>query len=367
MPEDVFCTSGRYCFMEDFARYWAQKQGDCQPRGSAATCGSAAPACAWDASLRVCYSTKTEDDYAGIPAVAFVAELKSQEWKEYQTRRHELLAAVGRQFEVDLENKMTGWSLNTDGSGLQFAFISFNATYPRQNTVDQANEWFSRWETFRETHGFALGGFQTTELYLFMVTQNEMVKAATMGILLSLLVTVIVMTAATMSLWLAALGAVNIVAITVIFLGIVPLIGWSLGENECIFLIATVGLSVDYTVHLLHSYNSAQADSRQERVRLALSEMGISVANSAITTLLSAAILFGCGFNFFFQFGGFIFIVIGLSILLSTNLLMPLLLLFGPEGEQGRLRPCASRLFAAHKQGDAAAMEATVVGAPETA
>ena len=80
-------------------------------------------------------------------------------------------------------------------------------------------------------------------------------------------------------------------------------------------MIATVGLSVDYTVHLLHAYDNAPVSSRTARAHAALEEMGISVANSAITTLFAAAMLFACGFYFFFQFGGFIFMVIGLSIL----------------------------------------------------
>eukprot|EP00434_Breviolum_minutum_P027648 symbB.v1.2.024455.t1/scaffold2319.1/size82456/4 len=37
------------------------------------------------------------------------------------------------------------------------------------------------------------------------------------------------------------------------------------------------------------------------------------------------------------RFGGFIFMVIGLSILMSTNFLMPLMMLVGPEGDQGKL------------------------------
>ena len=164
-----------------------------------------------------------------------------------------------------------------------------------------------------------------------------MVKAATMGIGLSLLVCWIVLLATTWNWWTSTLGLVCIVCITATFLGIVPLLGWSLGENECIFMIATVGLSVDYTVHLLHAYNNTPARTRTDRAHAALEEMGISVANSAITTLFAAAMLFACGFYFFFQFGGFIFMVIGLSILMSTNFLMPLLMLIGPENDQGNL------------------------------
>merc|ERR1719160_848794 len=113
----------------------------------------------------------------------------------------------------------------------------------------------------------------------------------------------------TMNWKVALLGFINITGTTSVFLGIMPLLGWSLGESECVFLIAVVGLSVDYTVHLLHAYHhgAGEVSSRLERSKFALSEMGISVTNSAVTTLLAAVILFGCGFYFFFQFGAFIF------------------------------------------------------------
>jgi len=92
-------------------------------------------------------------------------------------------------------------------------------------------------------------------------------------------------------------------------------------------------------VHLLHSYNHGSGD-REERTKHALAEMGISVTNSAITTLAAAIILFGCGFYFFFQFGGFIFFVIGFSIIMSITLLIPLLLVAGPKNGAGSIMCC---------------------------
>lgn len=280
----------------------------------------------------------------GIPETEFLtllstmstADASMTEFEHYMDEKYKYLRTINRRYEADFHGRYTGVRMNGLKTEVMFAWISFNATFPRENTVDEADLWYSRWQTFKETHAPTLGGFQTTDLYLFLVTQREMVKAATMGIGLSLLVAFLVLLATTCNWWSSSLGLVCIICITATFLGVVPLLGWSLGENECIFMIATVGLSVDYTVHLLHAYDNAPVDSRLGRAHAALEEMGISVANSAITTLFAAALLFACGFYFFFQFGGFIFMVIGLSILMSTNLLMPLLMLVGPEGSQGR-------------------------------
>jgi predicted RND superfamily exporter protein len=171
-----------------------------------------------------------------------------------------------------------------------------------------------------------------------------MVKGAILGIVCSLLVAFLILVLTTMNWWTAALGLLNICAEVCVFLGLLPVIGWSLGEYECIFMIATVGLSVDYTVHLLHAYNHSHAEDRISRGKAAMGEMGMSVLNSAITTLLAAFILFFCGFYFFFQFGAFLFIVIFVSIIMSMTFLMPIIMMIGPERDQGRLAPIYRRI-----------------------
>eukprot|EP00927_Polykrikos_kofoidii_P003073 TRINITY_DN11218_c0_g1_i1.p1 TRINITY_DN11218_c0_g1~~TRINITY_DN11218_c0_g1_i1.p1 ORF type:complete len:1167 (-),score=160.03 TRINITY_DN11218_c0_g1_i1:20-3229(-) len=335
VPQDEGCLNGRYCFIEDFAEFWAFNAGDCVGVTAEAAC-TAKSGCAWSTGTRgkyVCFSTTNSNDYPGLSESTFVEELFGAKFAAYRQTRDAVLQSLGQTYAIEEGNLNTGFRQGSS-SGIQLAWVSFNATIPIVNTVEEANTWYKRWEDFRKEHTPTLGGFQTTEVYLFMVTQNEMVKAAVMGILLSLIISYVVMLLTTQNWWIAALGLLNIGCISVVFLGTMPLLGWSLGENECIFLIAVVGLSVDYTVHLLHSYNLSSG-SRLQRCRTALGDMGISVVNSSITTLLACAILFGCGFYFFFQFGAFIFFVIGYSILMSITLLIPLLMLFGPGDSQG--------------------------------
>ena len=35
------------------------------------------------------------------------------------------------------------------GLQVMFSWISFNATFPRENTVDEANVWYNRWQEFK--------------------------------------------------------------------------------------------------------------------------------------------------------------------------------------------------------------------------
>merc|ERR1712151_671335 len=99
--------------------------------------------------------------------------------------------------------------------------------------------------------------------------------------------------------------------------------------------IMAVGLSVDYTVHLLHAFNESPAPDRGKRVQESLSSMGITVLSGAVTTLLAALPLFLTQSTFFNRFGTFVFITIFLSITLALFLLTPLLLLIGPKGKFG--------------------------------
>jgi len=326
-PDDDRCRPGRHCFMEEFARFWAWNQGDCTAKATSVDCTGD---CLWDSALNVCYSKKTEDDYPGLPRAEFVSALGGAAFEQHLLKRKNLES-------YERYTELTGFTLSPDKSRIKFAFVGWNATYSAMLTVEEANDIYDAWEALYQKHMADYGGFQTTELYIFRATQKEMVKGAILGIFLSLAIALVVMLITTLNWWTSLLGFMNICGIAATFLGFVPLIGWSLGENECIFLIGTVGLSVDYTVHLLHAYNHTQDYARADKARKALGEMGISVISSAFTTLAAAFVLFFCGFYFFFQFGAFIFLVITISILMSLTFMIPVMIIIGPQGDQGRI------------------------------
>merc|ERR1719188_39800 len=100
----------------------------------------------------------------------------------------------------------------------------------------------------------------------------------------------------------------------------------------------TVGLSVDYTVHLLHAYNHSSEKTREGRTKACLEAMGITVLSGSVTTLLAAIPLFLCLLRFFQQYGTFVFFTILLSILCAIFLLPPVLLTVGPEGHTGDIK-----------------------------
>lgn len=55
---------------------------------------------------------------------------------------------------------------------------------------------------------------------------------------------------------------------------------------SAVFIVMSVGLSVDYSMHLMHFFLMAEGQSRNERAYQSLSKMGIPVLMSALTTLV---------------------------------------------------------------------------------
>lgn len=106
------CENGRYCYMETFAQYWAHhlEGAACQSFRTQGNC-TGAGACAWDARLNTCYTTKTEKDYPGLPAAEFIAHLGSDKFSAYMKSREQVLSAAGRSYEVLLGKQLTGLRL----------------------------------------------------------------------------------------------------------------------------------------------------------------------------------------------------------------------------------------------------------------
>jgi hypothetical protein len=100
-------------------------------------------------------------------------------------------------------------------------------------------------------------------------------------------------------------------------------------------MIVVVGMAVDYTVHLMHSYNECGAPSRFEKAQIALTEMGVSVVSGAFTTFVAAIPLLFAQFIFFQRFGSFIAMITSASIAWAVFYLMTLAMAVGPEGTEG--------------------------------
>lgn len=134
----------------------------------------------------------------------------------------------------------------------------------------------------------------------------------------------------------ALFATVTIVAVITCVLAAILLLGFAFGMFECIFIILTCGMAIDYAVHLAHFYKHASG-TRVERATSALHGVGLSIIGGAITTMGAGAPQFMCVILFFRLNGTFIFLTSGLALLFSFFMMIPLLMIAGPEGQQGEL------------------------------
>ncbi len=138
-------------------------------------------------------------------------------------------------------------------------------------------------------------------------------------------------------MWLSLWATLCLLGIILCMLGFFVLVGWTIGAVEAISLSIIVGLSVDYTLHLGHSYNHVPKKDRYGKTRVSLAEIGSSVLAGAITTAGAMIPLFFCIIQVFVVIGVIVSVTIGLSIYFSLGLFSAILTAIGPEGRSGKI------------------------------
>ena len=248
------------------------------------------------------------------------------------------------QLKLDHENyaSLTGFTSTTDGvagGAVKAIFHAFNATIPQnvRPTPGSTGPWFDKWDAFASAHcATDLNCLHTTRLYSFYDVLTSLFSFAFMTTIVCVACSFVVLLLVTSNVLIAVFATVTIVAVITCVLAGILLLGFAFGMFECIFIILTCGMAIDYAVHLAHFYKHASG-TRVERATSALHGVGLSIIGGAITTMGAGAPQFMCAILFFRLNGTFIFLTSGLALLFSFFMLIPLLMAMGPEAQQGEL------------------------------
>ncbi|XP_013398571.1 protein patched homolog 1 isoform X2 [Lingula anatina] len=146
-------------------------------------------------------------------------------------------------------------------------------------------------------------------------------------------VTFLVITLVLMNPWAGFMVVMVLAMIVVELFGFMGLIGIKLSAIPAVILIVSVGIGVEFTVHICVGFITA-IGSRNRRMRIALEHMFAPVIHGAISTLLGVAMLVGSEFDFIVRY--FFNVLTALVVLgvLNGLILLPVLLsIFGPKGE----------------------------------
>ena len=124
---------------------------------------------------------------------------------------------------------------------------------------------------------------------------------------------------------------ISMTSVVLGFLGLLKFWKLSLSAIKTVQLLIAVGLCLNFTVHISHSFMIATGKSRNERVSMALEKVGGIIMNEAISLFLGISMLaFGSSF-LFTSFFKCMVDVIALGLLHSMILLPVLLTFIGPR------------------------------------
>lgn len=160
----------------------------------------------------------------------------------------------------------------------------------------------------------------------FIVNQSELLANFGFVFLAVFIITIVLLVHPTTSLLVVA----NVVLIDVELLASLNVWGLKLDSISATCLIMAVGLVVDYSAHLAHSYMQQSGTDRNARVAKALTEMGSSIALGGLTTFCGVMSLAAASSEVFRTFFKMFVGIIILGIIHGLVLLPVLLSWIGP-------------------------------------
>ncbi|KAI1900066.1 hypothetical protein AGOR_G00046210 [Albula goreensis] len=133
--------------------------------------------------------------------------------------------------------------------------------------------------------------------------------------------------------WTACIIVLVLSLMTVELFGMMGLIGIKLSAVPVVILIASVGIGVEFTVHVALAFLTAIGD-RTRRAVLALEHMFAPVLDGAFSTLLGVLMLAGSEFDFIVRYFFAVLAILTVLGVLNGLVLLPILLsYFGPYPE----------------------------------
>ncbi|KAM4754098.1 protein patched homolog 1-like isoform 2-T2 [Cyanocitta cristata] len=143
--------------------------------------------------------------------------------------------------------------------------------------------------------------------------------------------------------WTSGIIVVVLALMTVELFGMMGLIGIKLSAVPVVILVASVGIGVEFTVHIALAFLTAVGDKNRRAV-LALEHMFAPVLDGAVSTLFGVLMLAGSEFDFIARYFFAVLTILTILGVLNGLVLLPVLLsLFGPYPEGCHFRRCNFR------------------------
>ena len=164
------------------------------------------------------------------------------------------------------------------------------------------------------------------------VERYQMLTTMTDGMLRSLALSIVICLGLLVALrrsWVEGIEAIiPVVLVTAWVYGTIWALGWSLNLVTVSIAAITIGVGVDFAVHLLHRYREALADGEppEEAMHTAVRHAGTPITGAALTTAAGFGVLSFSPMTSFSQFGMLTAVMI-LYALIATLLVLPAVVL----------------------------------------
>jgi len=233
---------------------------------------------------------------------------------------------------------------------VRFARVSFRWSAQRGIPVAMMRQIYDRTVAFLDAKYVPIPALGTPFVhnggFSWMETSEELVLVVLQGFAVIFPCAFVILLISNGSLITSAYAILTLVLVTGSLLGGVKLaFGFALGIKEAIAGNIVIGLSIDYTLHLSHSYMSSSSETREGKVLDAATSMAVTVVAGFTTTFGAAMFMSPCQLTFFTDMVILLGGTVIFSIIYGLFFFMPLMAIAGPRGKSRSLYGHAVHCF----------------------
>eukprot|EP00980_Cylindrotheca_fusiformis_P028513 scaffold22607_cov123-Cylindrotheca_fusiformis.AAC.10 len=211
------------------------------------------------------------------------------------------------------------------------------------DAMDETRDMVSGWEDLPERFVYspkfiAVEGFKTIQKELFL---NVGLAIAAVGVIVFLTVGSVVT---------SLLITINVAMCIIEILGFMYVLDIVIDSVSVINMVLAVGLSVDYSAHIGHSFMTKRGDDKNERTTDALADMGSAVLSGAISTFLAVVVLLFSSSYVFVVLSTQFALTVGLGIIHGLILLPVMLSVLGPKAHDSPEEPAENPKKTVHEE-----------------
>ena len=233
---------------------------------------------------------------------------------------------------------ISGTGFLVEGGTLIFAYIGANLSVPKSSMdMSVVKPELRQWRSAAQAASQVVGGdvVGVTGRALWIATMDALVECVVQAVPTSIGLSFTIVAVTTANWFVAAMATITIMGVMGSFFLTFVAQSHTLGLYEALFLSITAGLAVDYVVHLAHAYNESAELRRADKMRDAMTTIGVSVVAGAVSTLMASFMVLLCSFNFLATYGSFVFFVIAWSLVWALVFFPALMMTWGPERARG--------------------------------